>query len=183
MQLMIKAKGAGILIFSTLLISIFLAKPCQAQDYAATSYKIQTIFMYNFSKYIEWPANFSESEFRIGIIGPDELIDEVQKMATAKTTSDRKFVVQNLSSPADADQLHILLISASHDNMIEAAVAQYANSPTLVVSQTTGAIDQGTCVNFLINDQGKMQYELNIATIEDKGLKIAASLISLAVNR
>ena len=171
------------IVIAVLLSLSFYCQNIQAQGYASSAYKIQTIFMYNFSKYIEWPAETSQGEFVIGIIGPEELVKEVENMANIKSTEGRKFVVKQISSPAEADQLHILLISSKDDQHIPAAVARYEGSPTLVVSQSDNALAMGSCVNFLVNAQGKMQYELNEDRIKGKGLKIASSLLSLATNR
>lgn len=171
------------LLLFTLVFTIGLNNSLRAQDYAATSYKIQSIFMYNFSKYIEWPADANVGEFKIGVLGPDELIQEIEKMAAAKSTPDRKFVVKKLNSPTEANGYHILLIASAETQHLPAAVSKAEGSHTLVVSQADNAIAKGSCINFLVTNDGKLLYELNLAKIQGKGLKIASNLVSMAVNK
>lgn len=176
-------KKIGKLLFLALVFIIGSSTVSNAQDYAATSYKIQTIFMYNFSKYIEWPADAAKGDFVIGVIGPDELVDEINKMATAKSTSERKFVVKQINNPSEVSNLHILLVASAENQHLAAAISKAEGSHTLVVSQSDGAITKGSCINFLVTSEGKLQYELNIEKIQSKGLKIASNLVAMAVRK
>jgi len=50
-----------------------------------TNSKIKAVYIYNFTKYIEWPEEYLMERFVVGILGKDEsLFNELEKMAKVK---------------------------------------------------------------------------------------------------
>ena len=45
-----------------------------------TNAKIKAVYIYNFTKYIEWPKEYREQIFVIGVLGESALFDELKTM-------------------------------------------------------------------------------------------------------
>src|ERR1035437_5333549 len=57
--------------------------------------QIKAIYIYNFTKYIEWPNQFSLTEFTIGILGNNEPLKKaLDKMAAVKMVNNLHFKVK-----------------------------------------------------------------------------------------
>ncbi len=74
---------------ATLLITILLVS---AQWASAQEYKYHPIFIYNFSKYIEWPSPIAGSDFVICVVGNDEAYQQMVNISQKK----KKIKNQNL---------------------------------------------------------------------------------------
>ena len=55
--------------------------PIKAQKREDTNAKIKAVFIYNFTKYIEWPKESSTGSFKIGVYENKLLYDELIKMS------------------------------------------------------------------------------------------------------
>ena len=151
-----------------------------AQSYQVTRYKLESIFMYNFSKYIEWPNATPQSEFVIGVIGPEVLGQELERMAAAKSTNGRNYVVRQLNSAEEATNVHILLIEGEASAADAPALMRLRSQHTLVVTTAQGGMPTNSCINLSTTAKGKIQYELNQAEINHRGLKVSGNLLNLA---
>lgn len=60
-----------------------------------TNAKLKAVFMYNFTKYIEWPKAYQTGYFVFGIVGDTPLYDELTKMAQTKKIGNQPILVKN----------------------------------------------------------------------------------------
>lgn len=156
----------------TLLVSMNLL----AQD---RDYTYKTIFIYNFIKYIEWPAN--KQSFKIGILnGTPEVMSAFEKMVEKKSGEGSGIVLENYRSPASAGDCQILFIPHNESNNLSEVSAKLAGKPTLIVTEADGLIKKGSGINFIVVD-GKLRFELNRTNLKDADLKVATSLLGLAI--
>lgn len=160
--------------FSMLIISalVIAAK-------APTDYKFHSIYVYNFTKYIEWPQN--AGVFRISIFSTDiSIVDSFQKMAETKQVSGDKIVVQqikNISSLTDCD---ILFIPESESAIASKVIEKYMGKNTLVITERNGLIEDGSCINFVLVDN-RLKFEINKSAIETAGLKVSSQLLQMGI--
>jgi hypothetical protein len=101
--------------FFTLLILIFFVLQSKAQLPDPVS-KIKVMFLYNFTKYIEWPKEYKQGDFIIGILGggSEALQKELEKLALTKKAGIQNIVIKKYNSLAEVDKCHMLFIPESH---------------------------------------------------------------------
>ena len=74
---------------SVMLLSSWMVAPADQSEEANA--KIKAIYIYNFTKYIEWPETYREGNFVVGVLGTSvPLVNELNKMATSKTVGTQK---------------------------------------------------------------------------------------------
>ncbi len=144
--------------------------------------KYQSLFIYNFTKYIKWPDTYSPNTFVIGVIGSSTIINELTAMAESKkqTLGGATLQVKKYNSIDEIGACHILFVS---DNIVEKMSqieAKTNGKPILIVADTPGMATQGAAINFVEKD-GKIKFELNQAQTGKHGLSVASSLTSLAI--
>lgn len=150
----------------------------QAEEAGA---RIKAIYIYNFTKYIEWPENYKEGNFVIGVYGVNApLTNELTKMAASKTVGSQRLEIRSISSPVDAAQCHIIYILSDNSSELGDVIAKLKGKSTLIVTDKAGMIRQGAGINFAIVEN-KQKIELNKANIEKYKLKVASTLVDMSV--
>lgn len=151
-----------------------------AQTGYDTNAKLKAMFVYNFTKYIEWPQSYKSGNFVIGVLGESALQAELDKMAATKKAVNQPFEIKRYNSVGEIGNCHMLLIPAGTSAQIEAAVAKSKSNSTLVIGEQEGMAKRGAGINFVIK-QNKQKFELNKSNIENRNLKVSSSLLALAI--
>ena len=141
--------------------------------------KFEAIYIYNFTKKIEWPKEASTGDFVIGIYGDTELITELQKVAASRKVGTRSIVIKTFTEASEIETCHILFVAEDKCGKLSEAKAKLAGAPTLFVTDKSGMAKKGAGINFFMKD-GKLKFELNEKEVESKGLKVGDALKKLA---
>lgn len=153
---------------------IFLSTMAFSQEY-----KYHPIFIYNFSKYIEWPAE-EKDDFVITVVGNDmafrEMLDIVEKK---KKIKNRTLVVKKSKSIADAGKSDVLFVTKSEKLSPDEVMAKQQKG-TLIITEHKDMAASASHINFILTEDSKIGFELNSALAEASGLKISNSLAGLA---
>lgn len=146
----------------------------------AQQYQYHKIYIYNFTKYIQWPANKQSGDFVIGVYGKSQMQNELNEMAATRSVGGQKIIVKEINAPSDALGCHVLFIPQGKSEVLDDVQSKLAGSATLVITEKPGMAKQGSAINFVIVG-GKLKYELNKASIDKAGLKVMPDLIKLAI--
>lgn len=150
------------------------------QPASAQKEKYHSIFIYNFTKYIKWPDNKSESDFVVGILGNSPIQKNLEAMAQSKQVNGKKIQVKHLSSVDETAGCHILYIAPEESGKIDKVLSGTDGETVLIITNSPGMVKKGAAINFVEVD-GKIKFELNESNAESKGLRVAGSLVSLAI--
>ena len=150
---------------------------CQAwsQD---NNYRVHAVFLYNFTKYVQWPTESQSGDFVIGVVGNSAIYDELMRITAGKTTGSQKIVVTKFKSADAIVNCHMLFIPA--DQNFEKVQAKVAGKPVLLISEKPGLAQKGSNINFVIKDN-KWRFELNENATRSAGLKVATEVSKLAI--
>ena len=158
------------------IVGLLMTNPLYAQKT-----KYQSMFIYNFSKYIKWPDNFNQGKFVIGVLGETDLYKDLKQMAaTKKQTNGLTIEVISFSSASNVSNCNLLFVTPKFCNQIDEVSASLSGKPTLIVSDKKGMAKEGAVINF-VEDNGKIKFELNRSAADKIGVVISGSLTSLAI--
>lgn len=153
-----------------------------ADSAVSKEYQIKAAFIYNFTKFVEWPARSfpdTNSPIVIGVMGHNPFADELEKIAKDHTVNGRGILVKNLTSAAEAETVHLLFINAGDEDRWYEAFKSLRKSAILTVGESERFAQLGGIINF--TRQGdKVRLEINLEPMEEAGLKINAQLLKLA---
>jgi hypothetical protein len=164
-------------------MAIFLGWPvytacCQAVD----EYKMKAAFIYNFTKFVDWPPQAFRTPTEpvvICILGENPFGDGLDRLVSAKSVDGRSFVVRQISKEQQAAGCHILFICSSERKRIPSIMAAVGSRATLTIGETEGFALQGGVINFKI-EEGRVRLQVNIRAAEKAGLHISSKLLTLA---
>ncbi len=163
--------------------SEIIAQQYQSDPEISREYPIKAAYLYNFGRYVEWPAaSFGEKDapFVIGIGGEEGIGEILDSIAHEKKLEGRSIVIKRFNSSADFSACHILFISRSVSEAEEERfLAKARGNPILVVGEKPEFLSRGGIINFTVEDN-KVRFEISPKDAKIAGLKISAKLLSLA---
>jgi YfiR/HmsC-like len=141
--------------------------------------KFKALFIYNFTKYIEWPG-ISGNDFKITIIGNSKLVNELENIAAKKTVGQSTIKVVSVKSVTEVKNCQVIFISNSYIDALHELVDKAKSNNILLITESPNSCSQGASVNFVVNN-GNIKFEISRSNIENAGLKVSASLLKLGI--
>jgi hypothetical protein len=165
----------------TLAVMILLAASGTAHAQVASEYDVKAAFLYNFTKFVEWPASAFEerNDFQLCVLG-DDPFGRSLKVVEDEKVAGRRISLLRTPKLAEAEGCHILFISRSERGRIPQILQDLGAAPVLTVADTDGFLDEGGIINFRL-DGSKVRFEINQQAAERVGIKISSKLLRLAV--
>ena len=145
-------------------------------------YQVKAAFLYNFAKFVDWPAQSfksPEEPITICVQGQNPFGSMLEEMVNGKTLQGRGFLVRNIFDVQQAGGCHILFVSASERKHVASILAAIRTPGVLTVGESEGFAAEGGVINFKLED-GKVRFEINLEAAARKGLQIRSNLLSLA---
>lgn len=163
-----------------LIILLFYLCYASLQLSQAQNEKFKALFMYNFTKYIEWPAAMRSGNFVIGVLGTSTLTDELRTVALKQKVGTQNIEVVVFNNVEDITDCHILYIPQSKSGLLSSVNSKLSGKATLLIGDKPGLVPQGACINYIM-DGDKLKYEVSRNNIEKKGLAVSSALLALGV--
>jgi hypothetical protein len=144
-------------------------------------YEVKAAFIYNFSKFIEWPTDVlpkAGEPFLIGVLGDNPFHGHLQ-MLERESVQGAPIIIREYRRAKEAKVCHILFISRSEEKRVDAILKELAGTQVLTVSDMDGFIKLGGMISFRMKDQ-KVQFMINRNAMLGAGLKPSSELLKLA---
>jgi hypothetical protein len=159
--------------------TFFLVASLTAHAQSSMSeYQVKAQFLLNFVKYVDWPSDAPTSA-TIGILGQDNLSDDLQRVAEGKTVNGRTIVIKHIPEDGDLSGCTILFVSASEASRLAAILGKTDALPILTVGEDASFLQNGGIVNFVLKD-GRVRLEINLKAARQVKLEISSKLLSVA---
>jgi hypothetical protein len=153
-----------------------------AQSQPLSESQIKAGFLFNFTKFVEWPPEaFADSGVPIvlGIVGDNPVTELLIETAAGKTVNGRAVIVQRFKEGQDPRTCHILFVSSSQEKHMPQILEGLKGSPVLTVGETSGFAQSGGMINFSV-EGNKVRLEINLDATARARLKISAKVIAVA---
>jgi hypothetical protein len=147
-----------------------------------SEYVIKAGFIYNFAKFVEWPANtFSQpaTPIVIGVFGSDRIAGILEQIVKDKKVDNHGFVVRRLKWAKDIKGCNILFLPAAEASHADDLVSQVKGTSILTIGEIPGFAKHGGIINFTLEDS-KVRFEVNVDAAKQADLNISSRLLSLA---
>ncbi|HLH56906.1 MAG TPA: YfiR family protein [Verrucomicrobiae bacterium] len=144
--------------------------------------EVKALFLFNFAKYVDWPADSFASAsdaLTIGIIGHNICTECLQKAVEGKKVSGRSVVVRQIEKPEEILACQLVFVSDSEKRHLEDIFNQLHSRPVLVVGDSEKFARQGGVIGFVKKD-GKVRLEVNLNAARKARLEISSKLLAVA---
>jgi hypothetical protein len=140
----------------------------------------KALFLYNFTKNIDWPEADVSNELTITVLGDDEIYAELEKIAKVKKAGNKSIKVVSARNTKDIGDSHIVFLGTSKSSLMQSLSHEQQNKPVLIVADKKGLCKQGAAISFLTVN-GKLRYEISPSVIAAHKLKVTQKVISLGI--
>jgi hypothetical protein len=148
-----------------------------------TESKVKAAFLYNFTKFVVWPASaFSSPQqpFTICILESGKFQEVLESGLNAKTVDGRQLRARKLENPHDLSGCQVLFVSGPVSLKNSSLFSQPAPNLLTVTESAPGAPASGAMIT-LVLDSNRVRFIIDNRTAEKAGLSISSKLLSLAL--
>jgi hypothetical protein len=154
----------------------------RAQNVQLTEDQIKAGFLFNFTKFVEWPPDAfvdSNDPIVVGIISENAVSKLLSEVAVSKSVNGRAVVVKRFKEGQDLRGCHILFVSSTEEKHVTQILEGLKGSSVLTVGEVAGFIQSGGMINFFV-EGNKVRLEINLDASARGRLKISAKVIAVA---
>jgi len=139
----------------------------------------QTMFIYNFSRLIQWPAGSSSGDFVIGVVGDNEIYNSLVTFVANKKVGAQSITVKKFDDPQSVTRCQIIFVGDSKIARLNEVIRKLQGSNSLIITERKGMINSGSAIDFFM-DQDKLRFVMNTGNAEKYNLIVSKSLQDMA---
>ena len=152
---------------------------CILSSYGQTSIpKAQAMFIYNFSRLINWPSAYRTGSFVIGVLGDSDTGNEIKNLS-GKMVGSQTVEIKNYSSSEQIGHCHILFVPFNETKNLNEIITKIGSNSTLVIGEKSASINAGATISF-VTVADKLKYEINPSNGQKAGLTISSRINDMA---
>ena len=174
-------RRAIFLLIACWLFSIGSAKALP-ENQESVGYPVKLAFIYNFTKFVEWPRDSFRSPVAplvICIIGDDPFSPNTEDELRTRTAGGHPIEVRTLKPSDILNMCQIAFVPVTAEHQATRIVRGLKGSSTLTVGETEGFAAMGGIIDFTV-EGNKLHFEVNVLAADRAGLKISAKMLALA---
>ncbi len=162
------------------LFALLLVAPTRAA--APTEYQVKAVFLYNFSRFVEWPETAfakPQSPFVVGVFGFDPFGADLDEAVRGESVRGHPLVVRRVRNAAEAAQCQILFIHHSEREKLGEILGILEKRSTLTVSDVDG-VAPGRVMIRLVMQNGRIRMRIDVDSARAAQLTISSNLLRSA---
>ncbi len=153
-----------------------------ADSRSEREYQIKAAFLYNFTKFVEWPADrFADDSAPIilCIFGKDPFGATLGDTVSGKIVKGRHIDTKRINIVDDLDACHVLFVGSSGRERLRQIVASSHRANVLTVGDMDDFVELGGIIG-LTKRANKIRFEINLVAAKQARLKLDLKLVTLA---
>lgn len=154
----------------------------QAQLPKANAYQVQAAYLYNFGKFVKWPAVAPANQsgaFTICVLDGDPFGGTLQTALVGESVGGKPVTVKRLPKAQDAATCHILFISSAQDKDLRRILTAVGQVSVLTVSDMPDFSKRGGMIQFIL-DGDRVRFDINLDSAGKSHLVFASELLKVA---
>ena len=132
---------------------------------------VEAAFLFNFSKFVEWPSKaFADGQapVTIGFVGKASLANVFEQNAKGKNANGRELLVKRLDAGGGAESCQIVFIGDA--SQVAAVLGAVKGKPVLTVGEGDAFLSAGGMIA-LSRDGSRLVFDINAGAIKASDLK------------
>ena len=174
----------GFLQFLTFIIALvfFTATGLLAQQAKPSEYQVKAAYLYNFGRFIKWPAGIAASKgdsFPVCVLGRDPFGPILDSTLAGEALEGKPVVIRRIAKEQDAADCRILYVGSTEEHHLKEILAATDQAGVLTVSDIPGFSRRGGMIQFVMEGD-RVRFEINLATAESAKLVLSSELLKVA---
>lgn len=168
-------------VFALLCLSGVAGNRAQAQE-GMTEYQVKALCLYNFAKYVDWPAAAAPAAgapVTITVLDNEQFARVLTGAIAGKSISGHPIVVQVSRGDDGVPEGQILFISNNLNKQAAPILEKIRSKHVLTVGEGAAFTESGGMIAFVLRN-GTVRFDVNLGAAMDAGLHISSKLLTLA---
>jgi len=144
--------------------------------------QVKAAYLYRIAGYVEWPpAAFASAQTPVtfAVLGDEGVASELSQNVSGRTLGERGMTVRRLKPGESLVGIHVLFIGRAEQARTRQLALVAQPQAVLTVSESEGALDQGSVINFITADR-RVRFEVSLEAAEKSRLKLSSRLLAVA---
>lgn len=144
-------------------------------------YEVKAAFVYNFIKFVEWPAEAlpPDAPFRACLLGEDPFGGALERAVRGDTAGGRAIVVERVPADGAVTACQLVFVPRAYAGRTAALARALGTQPVLLVGESDGFLQAGGAINLVV-DGGHVRFDVGVAQAGDRRLRISSKLLRVA---
>lgn len=164
-----------------MLAGLLCTSSARAQQ-APNEYQLKAAFLFNFAKFIDWPAASFEgpkSPFTICILGKDPFGRVLDDLLPGKLIGQHPVMIVRMRDAATARHCQIVFVGNDESQKLASILDGLRGTNALIVGESEGFATAGGAIQFTV-EENHVRFLINPDAGERAGLKFSSKLLALA---
>jgi hypothetical protein len=164
------------------LCSAVLSVPAGAQNDAPNEYQVKAAFLFNFAKFVDWPADTypnAQWPFSICILGEDPFGAIFDSTLAGKSLGTHPVVLRRIKEVSEIHHCQIVFVSSSSTSKYAELSQSVRGAKILLVGESDGFATSGGAVEFIV-EANHVRFAINPEAVQRAGLAVSSKLLMLA---
>lgn len=140
--------------------------------------RAEAMFMYNFTKFFDWPQSEKSGDFVMGVLGSKSIANELEKVTAGKKNVTQNIVVKYFKNIDEVTKCHVIFIDGIKSNDIP-NIHNKTGVHCLIISNSSSGIEKGAAIKFL-TEGDRLKYDFNKTNALKHGLKFHSKVEEMA---
>lgn len=160
----------------TLLLALGSASAsCAADATIEREAQLTAAYVFNFMKFVEWPAQVQGDLLRVCFAGAQNVRDALAKATADKRIGTRRIVVRSLVDEEGTGSCQVIYVGEQP----ELAARVFDAAATLTIGEAPTFTQQGGIIR-LYTQSNRLRFAVNVDNAKRAGLTVSSNLLQLA---
>ena len=145
-------------------------------------YQVKAAFLFNFAKFVEWPADAfdgPQDPVAICVMGKDPFGDSLDNVVRGETVNGRPLIVRRPRNPLETRDCQIVFLARAERAWQDEILSSLEGEGILTVGEDDGFLTDGGIIRFVL-EENRVRFDINLAAAEANRLKLSSKLLRLA---
>jgi hypothetical protein len=161
-------------------VAVWAAAPTEPVQAERTSPdQVEAAYLYNFGKFVRWPAEASQRTMVLCVAGQDSVNQFLSRMVAGERIEGHALEVKRLEHSADAGSCSILYVGAGKRERQDRYLAAVAGKPVLTVGEAPDFLARGGIIQFVLTGD-HVRFSVNLDAANRSSLQLSSELLKVA---
>jgi hypothetical protein len=170
----------SLLLAALLLGALLFGVRVEAQT-AMSESQVKAMFVYNFLKFVEWPAGVSadaKDPFLVLIIGEGPTADATEHFLESKTIGEQPLVVRRIRWDQSVAGARAAFVVERDGKKLQHVLKAAAAAGVLTIGEGESFATRGGVIGLLVEDR-KVRFDVDTTAAQNAGLRVSSKLLAL----
>jgi hypothetical protein len=159
-------------------LALAFAMPA-APAQAVNEYEVKAAFLFNFTRFVDWPPSSGSGRFCIGVAGAEPFGGALEEAVKGRFAGGHAITVKHFKPGEESTVCEIVFISGMDARKMHAVLGRLQHGAVLTVGEGAAFCRRGGVIAFEVEDR-KVKLEINPDAAQRAHLQISSKLLSLA---